>query len=258
MRLGFAGTLLLTQYRKHGTSFTSHDLLKCLAILLMVIDHIGHFFLPDSIELRAIGRWCVPIWFFFVGYASQQSLRWGMVIGIILLISADYLYAEPIFPLTILATIICCRLLLRWLDKGYLAIITPTKIAAVSGIALLWGLLSVLVLEYGSIGFLLALGGFILSRYEEVHALWIKLYLAAVALLYGASEIVFFDMQWIAASLTIVGVIGVTVALYYYRFVVLVQHPNSMLRIAAYIGRNSLAVYVLHFLLFLVVKATFL
>lgn len=44
------------------------DLLKTLAIAAVYIDHYGLFFANDFMVLRAIGRFAMPIFCFFVGY----------------------------------------------------------------------------------------------------------------------------------------------------------------------------------------------
>ena len=52
---------------------TSYDLLKTLALVLMVIDHIGYFFYPEEMWWRVLGRLSVPIWFFLIGYANARD-----------------------------------------------------------------------------------------------------------------------------------------------------------------------------------------
>lgn len=44
------------------------DLMKCLALAIMFIDHAGFYFFREHEVLRAIGRASAPIWLFFVGY----------------------------------------------------------------------------------------------------------------------------------------------------------------------------------------------
>ena len=68
---------------------TSYDFLKAVAVLLMVIDHVGFYFYPDQQWFRVFGRLCVPIWFFLIGYARSRDLSlylWG---GMILLVFAQ-------------------------------------------------------------------------------------------------------------------------------------------------------------------------
>jgi hypothetical protein len=43
------------------------DLLKLIAIFVMVVDHLGVYFFPDITTLRIIGRYAMPIFGFFVG-----------------------------------------------------------------------------------------------------------------------------------------------------------------------------------------------
>ena len=53
---------------------TSYDLLKSLAVILMICDHIGYFFFPEEMWFRTLGRLCLPIWFFLIGYARGDEV----------------------------------------------------------------------------------------------------------------------------------------------------------------------------------------
>ena len=52
------------------------DLLKFMAIFVMVLDHIGHFLLPDDLftttVIRGIGRFAMPLFFITHGYLLSQ------------------------------------------------------------------------------------------------------------------------------------------------------------------------------------------
>lgn len=53
---------------------TSYDLLKCAAVIIMVIDHVGFYFYPENLWFRAVGRIGFPVWFFLVGYARGRDI----------------------------------------------------------------------------------------------------------------------------------------------------------------------------------------
>jgi len=51
------------------------DLLKLIAIILMIADHVGLYFLPEVQLLRAVGRYSMPIFCFFAGYNFKNKAR---------------------------------------------------------------------------------------------------------------------------------------------------------------------------------------
>jgi hypothetical protein len=67
---------LATVTREPGVCNTgrllSYDLLMFAAIVTMLIDHIGYFFLNDVEELRIVGRIAAPIFLFLAGYGRNH------------------------------------------------------------------------------------------------------------------------------------------------------------------------------------------
>lgn len=55
-----------------------YDYLKVLAILSMVLDHIGYYLFPEILELRLIGRLAFPIFLFLVGFNGSFRWRWEL------------------------------------------------------------------------------------------------------------------------------------------------------------------------------------
>ena len=51
------------------------DLIKLLAVVAMIIDHIGLYFFPEVPAMRMIGRFAMPIFCFFAGYNYQGKIR---------------------------------------------------------------------------------------------------------------------------------------------------------------------------------------
>ena len=61
------------------------DWLKTAAIIFVVVDHIGYFFIDDAQWWAVFGRMAAPIFFFLLGYAHSRTipLRW-ISLGLIL------------------------------------------------------------------------------------------------------------------------------------------------------------------------------
>jgi len=145
--------------------FNSWDLVKLLGLALMLVDHIGLFFFPDELWLRAIGRSAAPIFLFLGGYASSYRLRWDLVILGILLTVSNTLVAGHFVLLNILLTIVICRLILGWREsKG--GIVQPF---AWYFVAMAW-IISLAIIQYGSFGLLFALCGY-MKRFAERYTL---------------------------------------------------------------------------------------
>lgn len=56
------------------------DLLKLLAIITMLIDHMGLFWFPEYSFMRVIGRTAMPIFCFFAGYNFSGRIRLRLLI----------------------------------------------------------------------------------------------------------------------------------------------------------------------------------
>jgi hypothetical protein len=66
------------------TQANYQDLLKTIAIVAMIIDHLGLFIFQDTVILRVIGRMVMPIFCFFVGYNFTKPKILIAILGIIL------------------------------------------------------------------------------------------------------------------------------------------------------------------------------
>jgi hypothetical protein len=140
-------------------SVTAIDLWKTAAIVLMFVDHYGNFFAPEETVWRAIGRACLPIWFFLIGFARSRSIQvqWLIVGAILTLI--DYL-TSPGLPETyvnILINFMIIRVCLTPIERYILPDVLRLAVLCIF-LALLEPLAGH-YLEYGSHGMLLALAG---------------------------------------------------------------------------------------------------
>jgi hypothetical protein len=60
------------------------DLLKTIAIIAVILDHLGLYFFPKYQILRAVGRFAMPIFCFFVGYNYKGPRHILAILGAIL------------------------------------------------------------------------------------------------------------------------------------------------------------------------------
>ena len=68
----------------------NRNVLKIIALLTMIIDHIGAVFFPDVLILRVIGRVAFPIFAFFVAegyYYTKSKKRYVITMLICMVIS---------------------------------------------------------------------------------------------------------------------------------------------------------------------------
>ena len=79
--------------------------LKCIAVVTMLIDHIGAIFFPEHLWLRYVGRFSFPIYCFLIaeGYIHTRDVKKYMVrlfaVALLSEIPFDLLwYGKPFFP----------------------------------------------------------------------------------------------------------------------------------------------------------------
>lgn len=245
---------MLNAIKKYGDSLNTQDILKFAAIVLMVIDHLGHFYYPDLLWFRVLGRMCVPIWFFFIGYSTSQTIDKSLVGGALLLILLDILYFSPIFSINILGTIILCRLVHRFFLNDYLekADFNLYDVMMLLFLVLIFYLPTMILVEYGSLALVFTSLGRLIQRGKRT--LDIKIFAAFAILIFTALQTQLFHF---AANETMVLGMGITlmvVLLYNYR---LEHYPftysNPAILCVMFLARNSLYFYVIHWMILLTI-----
>lgn len=148
------------------SDLTSYDFLKFTALALMVIDHIGVYFLPEDYWLRAVGRMSAPIWLFLIGYAKSRDFSPRMWIGIGLLALSSVVFGGSILPLSILATMLACRgaldPLMTILKRN------PSSLYPVSLVLFFATVITFMVLEYGTVAMLVVMFGYMTRNRESL------------------------------------------------------------------------------------------
>lgn len=156
----------------------STDWLKTAAILVVVIDHVGLFFIEDDTWWRVAGRMAAPIFFFLIGYSRRTSTPWTW-----LAIGAGLTFLEswgngwawvPVNILVSFAAIRWCRPLLDRLASGSL----PVFGLLLAGLVALHPLAE-RALEYGTVGWLWALLGLCQREFADNGGQWAYRRLAA-------------------------------------------------------------------------------
>ena len=85
----------------HSTHVVDNtDWLKTAAIVLVSVDHIGHFFIENDSWWSVFGRLAAPTFFFLMGYAQTRTvpLHWiwlGVILTLLDSWNADWSWEAP-------------------------------------------------------------------------------------------------------------------------------------------------------------------
>ncbi len=223
---------------------TSYDIVKAIAVVTMICDHIGFYFFPENPWWRVIGRVSVPVWFFLPGFSDKRTIEPRLWIGGLLLTLGNLIIGLPVFPLDTLVTILLIRL---GIDS--IAPLSRKNMLEFCGVML--GLMLVFIpsstfFEYGSLAFIIATFGWLVKhrRGERLTALF---GLFAFAAWTGLQELNFLFSP--PQLLVMAALSGLTIySLYRFQPRVLPKaQPAWLLK---FMGRRTLEIYVIHLLLF--------
>lgn len=237
-------------------TLTSYDFLKTLALVLMILDHIGYFFFPDQMWIRAVGRFSAPVWLFLIGYARSRDIGLRMWAGMGILIVSNYVFGMAMLPVNILGTIIVCRLTLDPL-MNFIAH-RRDSLYPLSLVIFFLTIITFPLFEYGACAMLIVMAGYMVRNGEGVgytrHEI---LQFAGVAgLLYAfVQAFVFFAGFAMPLKMGVMlGTMGLLLFLTTFRpydYPALTQRMpwpiSGLLRLC---GRRTLEIYVLHLLAF--------
>lgn len=238
-------------------SLTSYDLLKALAVILMVIDHVGHHFYPDEMWFRVLGRLCVPIWFFLIGYANTTQipkLLWG---GALVVAASGIIAGQFLLPLNILFTIILFRLSRRGVLVRSLH--SPEALRGMFLILLFFTLPSAIIFEYGSMGMMFVMMGYVARHrdviYERIERQYVLMFIFAAFLSFCVVQgLSLPSVSNIQAVVMFLGFGCVGWMLWRFSPVEYKDANNfmapSVIRIIQFAGRRTLEIYVVHVVIF--------
>lgn len=100
------------------TYANNQDLLKTIAIIAMIMDHIGFFLAyPEGMWMRALGRCVMPIFCFYVGYNFTKPRHIVGLLGIVLTFTSYKCLGSANTTLNMLAMIYSGQWYLHFMEK---------------------------------------------------------------------------------------------------------------------------------------------
>ncbi|NJO17229.1 MAG: hypothetical protein HC877_16240 [Thioploca sp.] len=146
---------MFTRIYKYDNELNSYDVIKFLAIITMVIDHIGYYLVENNEYLRAVGRLAAPLFFFITGYVSNYQIKPAILVyGII--ITGIFFYSRNDLYINILLVFASIKwILARWRpdEQGIVTLMS------ILGLIYLTSSISRYFIDYGFFGFAYALVG---------------------------------------------------------------------------------------------------
>jgi hypothetical protein len=135
------------------------DWLKTAAIILVTVDHIGYFFIPDNQWWSVVGRLAAPTFFYLIGYAHTRSvpIHWiwlGVILTLLESWNADWNWVSPNILLSLALIRVVRPYGQAWLRRyGWIAF--AVLVCALAALVPVTGK----VADYGAEGWLWALFG---------------------------------------------------------------------------------------------------
>jgi hypothetical protein len=238
------------------------DWWKAAALVVVVIDHYGHYLDPDEDLWRAVGRAALPVFAFLIGYggARRPPLSWWLIgAG---LTALDILSSDEWsdVQINLLINFALMRLALGWIE-GHIAT-SPIRLAALALCLAAANPWTAPVLEYGSNAWLFMLAGLLHRRGQSTASavdLWTsRLAAAFAALIFMSAEVRDYEFEDFDLWLMIGIVVGVSLLSATIRHgAALVQPPQLLSPVIRFVGRHTLEIYGLHLGLLMLGKSMF-
>ena len=238
-----------------------YDYLKVIAIITMIIDHIGYLYFPDALALRLIGRVALPLFLFLVGVNGSYGSRWMLwlmvcIVQVPFLIAIEWWWVALAYG-NILLSIALVRVLLsslqRYVRDYYWSLAVLFCLVVGSLILFPWSL------EWfdGGMGPLLfALRWYVIVRYPRQYRLHIVMAWVSLVSSYLIQEHVFgfslFQMNWLAVIYGLLAVVCFRVGYVNDVMQIWKRWWSRMLwrdRLILLISRYALRIYLIHGLL---------
>lgn len=252
--------------RTHHTVDNS-DWLKTAAIILVVVDHIGYFFIEDADWWSALGRLAAPSFFFLLGYAQTRAvpLRWiwlGVILTLLDSWNTDWSWVAP----NILFSLAFIRIVRPYVqtlmqDHGWVAFAF-----LVAALFMVLPIAANLV-DYGAEGWLWALFGLFQRMYIDgksatkvdskaqysalpTHAMTVNLgrmrllacFVAAVVYVWQEQKEFSFSPIHFAAFVIGIGVLSLSLC-QFQRGPSRIQPPKFIAVVLCFIGQHTLEIY---------------
>lgn len=240
---------------KHLTKdLTSYDLLKTFAVLLMLVDHAGYYFFDDDSWWRLFGRFCVPVWFFLIGYARSRDLGPKLWIGMVVLVASSLVVGMGALPVNILGTMLVIRLVLDAVMAR--AQRTPQGLWQLSVMMVLLTFPTSYLFEYGTLAVIMAMFGWLVRHQHEYPGgeRQAQQYLFFALGTFVVLQTMFFGFSGNQILVLGGGILAVMCGLMFFRPVTFAGTGEGFKGVLTsplrFMGRWTLEIYVAHLLLF--------
>lgn len=224
----------------------SWDLLKCFALGLAVLDHVGYFFFPENFWPRALARPGFPPFLFLVGYAASTRIPVSLIIAALVLSVSDTMSGLPVPPHNIFWTIILARLFLQAVDRGWLRL-HPLWPWWLAGLFLIPP--TEKIFGYGTLGLIFAIGGRVMRDHEQYQkrdgAYFLSFSMAAYVLWIAATHPMTQNQEYglmAVATFTCVWLIRFRIRPLFL--------PAPLCAAVHWTGRHTMILYISHFMAF--------
>jgi hypothetical protein len=245
----------ILKYDTLPRSLTSYDVLKTVAVVLMIIDHVGHFFYPEEMWFRVFGRMCVPIWFFLIGYAKTKGVPLTYLLGGVVLAFASWAFLGHLFPLNILLVLMLYRMIIH--EVMMRALKDYEGFFGVGLILVILAYPSVYVLDYGTYALFFVMFGYIMRHRDKIEIKpWVFwLYFFGVGFGFAVMQAMLLPtITGLQFAVMAGGVMAVMWGLYIFKSVTYEKMNGAKIWALQLFGRRTMEIYVLHFLAFTVVS----
>lgn len=238
---------IINNTNKYGTSISSQDWLKFLAVIIMTIDHIGAYFLVGELYtwFKVVGRFTFPVWFFFAGYMQSRKLGGEIIWYGLFLIVVNLIGGRGIFPMNALISIVICRAAVLWLrERGLI----DSRIWDVFLVCVVLSLFAGELFEYGTTGLLYAIMGDMVRRGRQNTRFFV-----ATFVLFMLYQYVGLEPNLLQATIMTLGVGYYTWRLSHFemRNLPWFEAHSGFGYVVRLLGRNTLYYYVIHRTIFI-------
>lgn len=263
-----------------------YDYLKILAIILMIIDHIGYFLYPDVLRLRVIGRLAFPIFFFLIGRNGSSRISYELIflacfVQWILRWASIFMWYNlrqlNILPVAILTKVVlwCISqskvLTLRHYEEAGINTIPTKQSIKVTYLLLCIMIIFILcspfakwIMEYGLIWFVMAIFGYIIRHKEIIWNTWIYSAgsLSLISCVTINNSFPFSFIQWLVVITGLILLWYIFYTTYLYSSLASRSHSSTswlswfwdpVKKIVLWFSTHAVRVYVLHFSILLTI-----
>jgi hypothetical protein len=156
----------LSKFSKYG-DVNKYDVLKSIAFLFMIIDHIGFFLLPQYIFIRVVGRVSMPIYVILFGMSCKKPDNLILLMSVMVIAMTKY-FSNYFLPINLLLTMYLMSFLLDGAKNFY----NSSKKIFIALLIILFPIVIITIyfIEYGLlILYLMLLGVFIKKDRWDVY-----------------------------------------------------------------------------------------